>query len=1072
MPYHQGMDYKYTLTLIDKLTAPARNMQQAVSGFSARADKLRASIKGMTGSLADISKFDTLKSKSRDAADALGKQGQKLAELRQQIEATQNPSNALIARFQREAEKLQNLQAKHQGYRQQLVGTLQSLRTAGVNTRDLAGEQHRLSQHVDQAKNQLQQQKATLDRWTQSTERLQGSMARLLTTGGKVVGFARSLAKVATAGAVATVGLGTGLLAANRKKGEELQELIETAKSVNVSTETLQVWRFAAKPKGLEADKVSDIFKDVSDKVGDYSLTGGGEAKDLFEKLKLKIKDFKKLAPDQIMLKIGAALDKSKLTQSEKIFLMEGLADDASKVLSLIENQGAALTKAGEEAKAYGLLLSDAEKAAFQQSQKSWLDLSNRLDGIKNRAGSMLNDVLLNSGAFDWLKSKIESLKGYTDKAQEWLSLKIKNGDLNRWLDTAKSKLKTFAIEAWTVGKTIWDLGLKIVSVVDKLASFVGGWDKLLIGLASFMALSSVLTMIGGMAAGISALVSAISLITGIGSIAAAPFLLVGAAIGGVVVAGWYLYKNWDKLTRLIKEKWDALDFSLPSPLQFIIDLNPLNLFFGRVEAFSVAWGKLYTWVSKPLKFLVDLNPLNLIIGRAGAFKSAWLTVMQFVGKPLRLIIDLNPLNLLLGRVNAFKSAWLEVVNWLSKLKLKWPHLPTIELPKVLQFMVDLSPLNLALGRFAAFNNAWRVVLSLAAKPLRFLVDLHPINVFIGRAEAFKAAWKKLLALSGAVISFIFDLNPVNFFIGRAEAFKAAWQAVFDWIKAPSLEWPTIPDFKLPDFLDFEWPTLPDFEWPTIPEFKWPTSLTFAWPTLPEFKWPTIPDLILPDIKPPAPLQLLIDLNPLNLAIGHTQAFKGAWENVLAWSQIAFQGLSMIIQNGLATFPVEAFSTSGLSLQERWGMVHNWMSTNFPLLNSVVQAGLSVSPIEGFKQAGLALQSVWEGVINWFAEKFNWLMGMIDKAKVAASGVGGMVSSAASNLTNTVKSWMGNNEATLPSMPKDTIPSRLAANETNVRSTSEVSLKIESAAPVKIQSTRAGKGTNLNVDTGRMMLAP
>ena len=135
------------------------------------------------------------------------------------------------------------------------------------------------------------------------------------------------------------------------------KELLATSTAFNVSTQSIQVWAAAARPLGIEADKMSDIFKDVNDKLGDLATTGGGEAKDLFEQLKLKIQDFKSLAPDQALLKIGEALNKSKLTQSQKIFLLEGLADDASRLLPLLQTNGAALASIRRELTQSGALL-------------------------------------------------------------------------------------------------------------------------------------------------------------------------------------------------------------------------------------------------------------------------------------------------------------------------------------------------------------------------------------------------------------------------------------------------------------------------------------------------------------------------------------------------------------------------------------------------------------------------------------------------------------------------------------------------------------------------------------------
>lgn len=165
------------------------------------------------------------------------------------------------------------------------------------------------------------------------------------------------------------------------KAGTEMSRL---ARSVSVSTSTLSSWSHAAETVGIESDKMGDIFKDVSDKIGDFAVTGGGGAADMFEKLNLDIKDFINLAPDQQIIKIGEALDGVQ-SESEKVFFLEALAGDASRLLPLLENDAELLRELTQEAEDLGVAISDVDAVKLQAAGRSFERVQSIATGFANK---------------------------------------------------------------------------------------------------------------------------------------------------------------------------------------------------------------------------------------------------------------------------------------------------------------------------------------------------------------------------------------------------------------------------------------------------------------------------------------------------------------------------------------------------------------------------------------------------------------------------------------------------------------------------------------------------------------
>ncbi|MFW1676460.1 hypothetical protein ACFVYJ_01580 [Pontibacter sp. JAM-7] len=209
---------------------------------------------------------------------------------------------------------------------------------------------------------------------------------KLKKTFAPIAGAIGAITKAALAGAGALAGFVTAIAF----RASTLRQLDTLSRSLGISVEALQQWQYAGKSVGIEADKMGDIFKDVSDKLGDFLVTGGGAAADLFDQLGLSIKDFVGLSPDQALLKIGKAIEP--LTQQEKVFFLEAIAGDAAYLLPLLDRNAEAFRKFSAEAEKAGLIIdSKAVSAATRfstsidnllvRSKAFWSHLTGQLSG-------------------------------------------------------------------------------------------------------------------------------------------------------------------------------------------------------------------------------------------------------------------------------------------------------------------------------------------------------------------------------------------------------------------------------------------------------------------------------------------------------------------------------------------------------------------------------------------------------------------------------------------------------------------------------------------------------------------
>lgn len=194
-----------------------------------------------------------------------------------------------------------------------------------------------------------------------------------------------------------TVALGIGagasaaaaLVASVTKEHIQLaNELQKTARIANTTATEIQKYTFAAKAMGIEQDKLGDIFKDTQDKVGDFLTTGGGEMKDFFENIAPQIgitaKEFRNLSGADALQLYYTSLEKANLSQSEMIFYMESVADEASLLIPLLANGGEGFKLWSDMAERAGAVMNEETLVATQKLTASTEIMNLMWQGAKN----------------------------------------------------------------------------------------------------------------------------------------------------------------------------------------------------------------------------------------------------------------------------------------------------------------------------------------------------------------------------------------------------------------------------------------------------------------------------------------------------------------------------------------------------------------------------------------------------------------------------------------------------------------------------------------------------------------
>ncbi|MGQ6021477.1 phage tail tape measure protein [Serratia sp. IR-2025] len=207
-----------------------------------------------------------------------------------------------------------------------------------------------------------------------------------------VADSSKALAGIATAAMAAATAAGVAGYQLLKSTSEQVANTDKWAKSLNMSTQELLAWQFAAEKAGLSGENMSDIFKDLGDKIGDAVSNKSGEAVDALNALGLSAEKLAKASPDKQMLAIGEALGKIG-TNSEKINILESIGNDLSKLLPLFDNNNEKLKQFIQLAKDYGVAPDPSSIDDLIKVNDIFQDMESQVKGLKIEIASGLAKV-------------------------------------------------------------------------------------------------------------------------------------------------------------------------------------------------------------------------------------------------------------------------------------------------------------------------------------------------------------------------------------------------------------------------------------------------------------------------------------------------------------------------------------------------------------------------------------------------------------------------------------------------------------------------------------------------------
>lgn len=262
--------------------------------------------------------------------------------------------------------------------------------------------------------------------FTQGVKRVQSAAGRLQDNLERIGNSATAMGKRLSVVSASMAAAGAAAFALVKSTSDAAKEISIQSKLANASTREFQRWAAGARTVGIQNDKLADILKDVNDRIGDFQETGGGPMADFFENVAPKVgvtaDQFKNLSGPQALQLYVDTLQKAGLSQQQMTFYMEAMASDATALIPLLMNGGAAMEGFGDAAEKSGAVMSDSAIRGAEEFQTKLRTFQDAVMGARNRLAEALipivnrfMDVLIADviPAMDKVITKIEDLIGW-----------------------------------------------------------------------------------------------------------------------------------------------------------------------------------------------------------------------------------------------------------------------------------------------------------------------------------------------------------------------------------------------------------------------------------------------------------------------------------------------------------------------------------------------------------------------------------------------------------------------------------------------------------------------------------
>nr|WP_319556005.1 hypothetical protein [uncultured Vibrio sp.] len=237
------------------------------------------------------------------------------------------------------------------------------------------------------------------------------------------------------------------------QQAQQAREVEKMATVAQVSVQQIQALAYASEQYNVSGESMADILKDVNDKLGDFTENEGGQFADFMTNIAptvgLTIDQLQKLSGPEALVAVKAAMDEANVPMKSQIFYLESIANDASALMPLLDNQGRKLYELTKKYDDLNVSMSEYDIEKFKEMDQKLKDT-----GLKLQR-SFANAVLGASDQIDWFTDKLAySINYWGTLFDSWSDTPRTVDGLSKKLSELRSERKQLSAELKEVNTT------------------------------------------------------------------------------------------------------------------------------------------------------------------------------------------------------------------------------------------------------------------------------------------------------------------------------------------------------------------------------------------------------------------------------------------------------------------------------------------------------------------------------------------------------------------------------------------------------------------------------------------
>lgn len=237
------------------------------------------------------------------------------------------------------------------------------------------------------------------------------------------------------------------------QQAQQAREIEKMATVAQVSVQQIQALAYASEQYNISGESMADILKDVNDKLGDFTENEGGEFADFMTNIAptvgLTIDQLQKLSGPEALVAVKAAMDEANVPMKSQIFYLESIANDASALMPLLDNQGKKLYELTKKYDDLNVSMSEYDIEKFKEMDQKLTDV-----GLKIQR-SFANAVLGASDQIDWFSDKLAySINYWGTLFDSWSDTPRTVDGLSKKISELQSERKQLSAELKEVNTT------------------------------------------------------------------------------------------------------------------------------------------------------------------------------------------------------------------------------------------------------------------------------------------------------------------------------------------------------------------------------------------------------------------------------------------------------------------------------------------------------------------------------------------------------------------------------------------------------------------------------------------